>query len=150
MEPSPFASHDDGSLSAAVDLRVYGQDALLKAAHHFTDRCHLHLQTRDPETILVRFRAKDGKENTLRDVAGEFFNELLDQRLRALVQRESEPVRNLILAHEHSRTSLLDQRSSEDMPGDGSASGNPAAGVPANSNLAPTPETGRRNQENTA
>ena len=108
MEPSPFISTHDGSLLAVVDLRVYGQDALLKAAHRFSDRCHLHLQTRDEHTVQVHFQAKDGDAAILRAITGEFFNELLDQRLRSLVQRESEPVRNLILAHALSRTSLLD------------------------------------------
>ena len=108
MESPPFTLESDGSLRAAVDLRLYGQSALLKAAHRFTDRCHLHLQTRDEHAVLVHFRVKEGRKEPLAELAGDFFNELLDQRLRALVQQESEGVRNLILAHALSRTSLLD------------------------------------------
>lgn len=81
-----------------VDLQVYGLAALLKVAHRFTDRCVVHLERRDPQTIEVRFRPK-GDQIPLESIAGEFCNEILDQRLREIVAHESEPVRNLILAH---------------------------------------------------
>lgn len=81
-----------------VDLQVYGLAALLKVAHRFTDRCVVHLERRDPQTIEVRFRPK-GDQIPLESIAGEFCNEILDQRLREIVGHESEPVRNLILAH---------------------------------------------------
>ena len=116
MDPSPFALESDGSIQVSVDLRVYGQNALLKAAHRFTDRCHLHLRTQDEHTVIASFRHKQADAGDLAAVAGEFANELLDQRLRALVQQESEPVRNLILAHALSRTSLVDAEMQDGEP----------------------------------
>lgn len=136
LESSPFILGSDGSLVATVDLRLYGQEALLRAAHRFTDRCHLQLQTRDEHAVTARFRAKNAQTGDLVAVAGEFFNELLDCRLRALVQRESEPVRNLILAHALSRTSLVDA---------GTLDGDPA---PAARNADPD-EVGPRTQVTT-
>ena len=107
MDPLPFTLETDGSIQVSVDLRLYGESALLKAAHRFTDRCHLHLLAQDEHTVIACLRHKQADEGDPIAMAGEFANELLDQRLRALVQRESEPVRNLILAHALSRTSLV-------------------------------------------
>lgn len=88
-----------------VDVGVYGLDAIRKVAHKFTDRCFIHLHHRNEQTIEVRFQAKSAQV-PLDSIAGEFCNEILDQRLREIVARESEPVRNLVLAHALSRVDL--------------------------------------------
>ena len=99
-----FAEGDQ--LYALIDLTVYSEAAMLRAAHKFTDRCHIHLQRESETRMGARFRAKNAGGDC-RHTAGEFFNELLDQRLREIVQRESEPVRNLILAHALAGTALI-------------------------------------------
>jgi His-Xaa-Ser system protein HxsD len=93
-----------------VDLGVYGLAALLKVVDRFTDRCFVHLQQRTDQIIEVRFHSK-GPQHQLHSIAGEFCNEILDQRLREMVARESEPVRNLILAHALSRVGLANAES---------------------------------------
>jgi His-Xaa-Ser system protein HxsD len=90
-----------------VDLGVYGLAALLKVADKFTDRCFVHLQRRNEQIVEVRFRSK-ASGVPLDAIAGEFCNEVLDQRLREIVAIESEPVRNLVLAHALSRVGLTD------------------------------------------
>jgi His-Xaa-Ser system protein HxsD len=90
-----------------VDLGVYTLSALLRVAYRFTDRCYLHLQKKSEHLVEVRFRSKNA-EASLDKIAGDFCNELLDQSLREIVARESEPVRNLILAHALSRTPFVD------------------------------------------
>jgi His-Xaa-Ser system protein HxsD len=93
-----FVRQDDQGLLMEVDLEVYGLPALLKVAHKFTDRCFVHLQHRIEGMVEVRFCSKE-PQVSLDLIAGEFCNELLDQRLREIISRESEPVRNLVLAH---------------------------------------------------
>jgi His-Xaa-Ser system protein HxsD len=100
-----FLHQNDDGLLMEVDLEVYGLAALLKVAQKFTDRCFVHLQRRNEQIIEVRFRSK-GSQVPLDSIAGEFCNEVLDQRLREVVARESEPVRNLVLAHALSRVGL--------------------------------------------
>jgi len=100
-----FLHCDENGLFIEVDLEVYGLPALLKVAHKFTDRCFVHLQHRTERIVEVRFRAK-GSQVPLDAIAGEFCNEVLDQRLREVVARESEPIRNLVLAHALSRVGL--------------------------------------------
>jgi His-Xaa-Ser system protein HxsD len=93
-------------LYATVDLGVYSHTALLRVAHKFTDRCYLHLQFEGEKRVGVRFRAKPTVAE-LSGIVGEFVNELLDQTLREIVGQETESVRNLILAHALSDTSLI-------------------------------------------
>ena len=101
-----FLQVDGDGLITRVDLGIYSMSALLRVAYRFTDRCYLHLE-RDGFSVYVRFRAK-ASAPPLDQIAGEFCNELLDQTLREIVAQESEPVRNLVLAHALSRTSFVD------------------------------------------
>ena len=109
MTVSFLHSGKDGLL-IEVDLEVYGLPALLKVAYKFTDRCFVHLQYRTERVVEVRLRAR-GPQVPLDVIAGEFCNEVLDQRLREIVARESEPVRNLVLAHALSRVGLANSES---------------------------------------
>jgi His-Xaa-Ser system protein HxsD len=93
-------------LYATVDLGIYSLPALLRVAYRFTNRCYLHLQYEGEKQVGVRFRGKI-RGADLAAIAGEFANELLDQTLREIVSQESEPVRNLILAHALSNTALI-------------------------------------------
>jgi His-Xaa-Ser system protein HxsD len=105
-----FLHSDEDGLFIEVDLEVYGLPALLKVAYKFTDRCFIHLQYRTERSVEVRLRAK-GPQVPLDVIAGEFCNEVLDQRLREIVARESEPVRNLVLAYALSRVGLANSDS---------------------------------------
>ncbi|HYR22322.1 MAG TPA: His-Xaa-Ser system protein HxsD [Chthoniobacterales bacterium] len=103
--------HQDGEgLLVEVDLGVYSLPSLLKVAHKFTDRCFVHLQQRDERSVEVRFQSKNA-EVPLDAIAGEFCNEILDQTLREIVARESEPVRNIVMAHALSRINFTNLES---------------------------------------
>src|SRR5256885_1403771 len=93
-----------------VDLDVYGLQPLLKVAHKFAGRCFVHLQHRNERIVEVRIRSKNF-ELPLDSIAGEFCNEVLDQTLREIVARESEPVRNLVMAHALSRVNFANSES---------------------------------------
>jgi His-Xaa-Ser system protein HxsD len=105
-----FLHQNGDGLLIEVDLEVYGIAALMKVADKFTDRCFVHLQRRGEQIVEVRFRSKDSRV-PLDSIAGEFCNEILDQRLREIVALESEPVRNLVFAHALSRVDLADAES---------------------------------------
>jgi His-Xaa-Ser system protein HxsD len=109
-----FLQAESDGLLVQVDLGVYPISALLRVAYRFTDRCYLHLQ-RAGDSVDVRFRTKTASP-PLDQIAGDFCNELLDQSLREIVARESEPVRNLILAHALSRTSFADPKPETNPP----------------------------------
>jgi His-Xaa-Ser system protein HxsD len=100
-----FLHQDNDGLLIEIDLQAYGLSALLRVAYKFTDRCFVHIEPRDKHIMHVRFRAK-AVQTSLESIAGEFCNEVLDQRLREIVGQESEPIRNLIMAHALSRVGL--------------------------------------------
>lgn len=101
-----FLITEGDSVCATVHLGAYSITALQRVAHKFTNRCYVHLEPMDEQRVVVRFRAKSSGTE-LSTMAGEFMNELLDQTLRETVGRETEAVRNLLLAHALSNTSLI-------------------------------------------
>src|SRR6476620_2378014 len=88
-----------------LDPQVYRLAAVKKAAYTFGDRCHIQIQVGDGGKIIVALKPKKLLDN-LQHLAGEFENAVLDQELREVVARETEGVRNLLLAQAFARTSL--------------------------------------------
>lgn len=91
---------------AQIDLSIYTVDAVLKSAYRFTGRCYIVLQRLGPETMSVRLRTKQETDDA--DAAiGDFFNDLVDQRLRSVIAAETTATRNLVLGHALSRTQFI-------------------------------------------
>lgn len=88
------------------DLGVYDRDAILAAAHRFTDRCHVHVERDSDTTMLCRLRTKRTLDN-LESLAGDFLNETLDMQLRQKLLRETEPIRRLVIAQAFSKVDLI-------------------------------------------
>ena len=97
--------HPDGAL-VILDAKVYRISAVKKAAYKFGNRCHCLITTRDDGSIEVVLKPKEPLDN-LEYLAGEFCNEVLDQDLREVVAEQTDAVRNVLLAHAFSRTSLV-------------------------------------------
>ncbi len=89
-----------------VDLSQYSELVLDKAAHVFTGKYYVEIHKGTPTTALVRFTQKPNSSNGI-NVADEFRNELIDQKLRLILAEKTETVRNLILAHALSGTDIL-------------------------------------------
>ncbi|HEX4263930.1 MAG TPA: His-Xaa-Ser system protein HxsD [Verrucomicrobiae bacterium] len=100
-----FVSDDNGVLLVKIDMRIFSLNALLKTAYWYTGRCYLHLQTDGDDVIEARFKPKPGMN--LEHLPEQFMNDLLIQSLQERVSKESEPFKNLILAHALSKTSLV-------------------------------------------
>lgn len=98
-----------------VDSDIYPISAVQKTLYWFTDRCFVFLERRTHDRLAIRIRAKkDGVD--LETTKDEFCNALLDQSLRERVSTETEPLRNLILAHALSKTNLIDPQFDEAEP----------------------------------
>jgi len=99
----------------AVDTRIFSVECVLKAAYKFTGTCHVWVE-RDvaaisSERCLVFLRAKHAGLD-LATIAGEFSNELIDQRLRQRLEAQFGDLRTVIAAQAFSEGNLLN-------PGDG-------------------------------
>jgi His-Xaa-Ser system protein HxsD len=99
------------AVEAVVDLAtsVYSLAAIKKAAYRFGDRCHVHLEPTADGWVRVRLRPKRLLDSPT-FLSAEFQNEVLDQDLLEAIARETEGVRNLLLAQAFSATSLLDSQ----------------------------------------
>jgi len=80
-----------------VDTTLYSPDAVFRACYTFTDRCYLFLQQQSVHEIMVEFRRISGSV-VLADVVGAFANELINQRVRADITRETSAIREQIVA----------------------------------------------------
>ena len=89
------------------DLAVFSVDAVKAACYRFMDRFSPDIEIRDGAICcLLQFDSKLAEVS----VASEIENlkkEVLDQELRLKVKNETEPIRNLILAHAFSKTGLI-------------------------------------------
>ena len=87
----------EGCLRLTVNTQLYPETSIFRTCYLFTDRAYLYLRTVKPGEIIVEFRPKKGEEN-LQSIAGEFGNELLNQRIRLELATETQQIRQMIVA----------------------------------------------------
>jgi len=81
-------------------------DSIKKAAYRFIDQFSAEFVIEDSNIwCVLRFPPTKSKES-IDFVVNDFRKEVLDQDLRASIRAETEPIRNLILAHAFSKTGL--------------------------------------------
>lgn len=93
-------------LIVSFDAAVYRLSAVKSASYRYGDRFHILISVSDNGHTQVVLKPK----GTLRDpefLAGEFCNDVLDQELREVVAAQTEGIRNLLLAHTFSQTSIV-------------------------------------------
>ena len=103
----------DGTLQIGVSLDLYPLEALFRVCYSFTDKCYLFLEhTEAPDIVKVHF-AKKAPGSDLEIIAGEFSNELINQRVRLDIATETRPIRELIVAQAFAEADLLDRTDME-------------------------------------
>lgn len=86
---------------------VYDIAAVKKAAYRFSDVLSVEITPRSDEIECVLHFVPHLKEEGQQDqIVAAFRNEVLDQDLRSIVAKETEAIRNAILAHALSKTGL--------------------------------------------
>jgi len=106
-EPRAF-SLGQGLLSVEVDLSLYSLKAVFRACYKFTARCYVFMSRTEESTWLaVVFLAKI-TPSVMPSLAGELYNELLDQQIRENLEIDMGPIRELIVAQAFAEGNLLD------------------------------------------
>jgi len=92
--------HDERRVSFVVEESIYPRDAVYGAAYLFVDRCWVYLSSPSDKEIEVRLTSRNSavSEEELRELAGEFANELLNQVVRGQVGEKTAQVREYYLA----------------------------------------------------
>lgn len=98
----------DGEVTLALDLRCYRLSAIKRAAYRLADRftAVLGSPTDSQQPVVLRFKSSV-TPTVAREATRGFYQELLDQELRAQIAEETEPVRTLILAYAFSNVDLV-------------------------------------------
>src|ERR1017187_461393 len=96
----------DGNFGVRFDRKVYRLSAVKKAAYKYGNIFHVMIEEADG-FILVSLRPTSANGDP-EEAAGNFCNEVLDQELREEIAAETNGVRDLLLAHAFSKTSLID------------------------------------------
>lgn len=103
----------DKSLYICVDTAVYSLEALFRVCYAFTDRCYLFLQPENGSSVINVMFAPKTSDCDLSSLAGEFSNELINQRVRLQIASETSAIRELIVAQAFAEADLLDRSLSE-------------------------------------
>jgi His-Xaa-Ser system protein HxsD len=99
-------------MTITVDLTIYPIELVLRTCHVFTARCHVLPRATESNRLAIDFTPRD-ESDSLRDLAGEFANALLDFRLRAIIAAETQTIRELLVAQAFCEADLLDRSDSE-------------------------------------
>jgi His-Xaa-Ser system protein HxsD len=94
-------------LSIEFDRAIYSVETLQRAALKFTDACSFDFRLVESAIEVKVAPLNDAYDLRERDLEAKYRNEVLDQHLRAIVAKETENERNLILAHAFSNSKLI-------------------------------------------
>jgi His-Xaa-Ser system protein HxsD len=89
------------------DATVYSVDAIKKAAYRSINRFAVNITIEGNEIKCSLTFKESATEPQVKIYLDEFKKEVLDQDLRESIKKETEGVRNLILAHTFSKTGLI-------------------------------------------
>ena len=111
----PVRPRGDGLIALDIDRELFSMDAVLRSSYKFTDRCHIFIQTHETrmDRWTVVIRPKNADPNVI-ELAGDFSNELIDQRLRERLEQQFGDVRTLIVAQAFAEGNLLDAAGADD------------------------------------
>jgi His-Xaa-Ser system protein HxsD len=88
-----------------VDTNLYAEEALFRACQVFSGQCYVHVRQLSERQALVELTAR-GNDGSLSELLGAFANELVEQRVRADVERETRSIRELIVAQAFAEASF--------------------------------------------
>ncbi len=103
----------DESLCVCVDTAAYSLEALFRVCYVFTDRCYLFLRPEGSSSVIRVMFTRKSPDCDLPTLAGEFSNELINQKVRLQVASETRAIRELIVAQAFAEADLLDRSLSE-------------------------------------
>lgn len=95
------------SLTLVFSRQVYNIETIKKAAYRFSDVLTIDIIPRcDEIECVLQFLSSSQEEEHAERIVAAFKNEVLDQDLRSIISKETEAIRNTILAFAFSKTGL--------------------------------------------
>jgi His-Xaa-Ser system protein HxsD len=95
------------TISVDFDSRVFSLIAVKKAAYRYIDSFSVDISLTNDEVRCLLKLTSPKSDESLGRLVDDFKKEVLDQDLREKLKIETEPVRNLILAHAFSKTGII-------------------------------------------
>ena len=89
------------------DASVYSTGAIKKAAYRSINKFAINIANEGNQINCSLTFKESATESQIKSYLDEFKKEVLDQDLREIIKKETEEVRNLILAHTFSKTGLI-------------------------------------------
>ena len=93
----PIIELGDKGFLISVDLNIYSIDAVTSTSYKYTDKFYVHQQTSGDKILNVILEAKDNNIPITAEITKQFCNDLIDQQVRILVNRDFGHIRDLIV-----------------------------------------------------
>lgn len=92
-------SEKENEIIVLVNPLLYPIEAIYGASYVFLDRVYLFLDGDPKKSVAVRLRGKEKMTSKqLKDMAGEFYNEILNYTLRDKISKNNQKLREYIMA----------------------------------------------------
>jgi len=94
-------------VTLSFDKNIYSVDAIKKSAYKLSKIFSIMISVNNEKIICEITFTKNHSKDQQNHYLELFKKEVLDQDLRESISKETEPIRNLILAHAFSNTKLI-------------------------------------------
>jgi His-Xaa-Ser system protein HxsD len=88
----------DGRAVVSLKTTIYDKEAIFTASNKFIDKCVVFIEPLDEFTINVYFKHKNNfGHEALEKVVSDFYNDLIEQQLRVILEKKFGNIRELIV-----------------------------------------------------
>ena len=91
----PIIQLENDKFQVDVDTALYAKESIVAACYKFTDRFYVH-QHIDGTNVIIVFESKE-KNNVSDEIVKQFCNELIDQQVRFITNKQFGHIRDLIV-----------------------------------------------------
>jgi His-Xaa-Ser system protein HxsD len=104
----------ENAVAFTVDDHVYSIEAVLRTAYWFTDRAYIFISRPADHALRVHLKTKPAtlespRHISIRDVANEFSNALLDNQLRESIEQRTGKIRELLVMKALAEAGVLEE-----------------------------------------
>lgn len=97
MSRGIVAEEGNGRMLLILSKEIYQKEAIILASYKYIDECHILIEPADEQSIRVCFESKPGRADSLKPIALDFCNEVLDQQVRLQLEQSYGSIRDRIV-----------------------------------------------------
>ena len=90
---------ENGMVKIILSKAIYERETIFRTARKFNDKCVIIVEPHEQSEVAVILQLKDGLNDGIRIIAGDFCNELINQQVLIECEDRYQKIRDVVFQH---------------------------------------------------